>query len=99
MELLGSYYKHQRQTISVFSLLSEAEECLQKAETLTGNTNEKIPRKRARALTETEVDELIQAYQNGDSTYTLGRRFGINRQTVSQQLRRAGVPTRVYRPR
>ena len=42
---------------------------------------------------------MIEAYEAGDSTYAIGRRFGINRQTVSDHLHRAGVTMRAHRSR
>ncbi len=45
-------------------------------------------------LTEDEVQELVECYVAGDSTYALSRRFGIGRDTVSAHLRRHGVMRR-----
>ncbi len=40
------------------------------------------------------IEQLIEAYQEGDSVYVLARRFGIHRQTVSRHLLRKGVAMR-----
>lgn len=61
-----------------------------------GNRNERSLQKQTR-VTETQVVELIGLYQDGDSVYDLGRRFGVHRTTISEHLHRAGVATRNVR--
>ncbi|NYH50679.1 DNA invertase Pin-like site-specific DNA recombinase [Nocardiopsis arvandica] len=48
----------------------------------------------AKRLKPQEIDELIAAYQAGTNVYKLGKRFGINRQTVSAVLKRHDVEIR-----
>jgi transposase len=48
-----------------------------------------------RHLTDKEVEELVEAYRQGDSVYKLGRKYGIHRITVAEHLRRHGIVTRV----
>lgn len=52
------------------------------------------PRQRAKLLIPEQVDELVEAYQCGDSTYMLARRFGIHRGTVTAHLERNGITRR-----
>ncbi|MGV9300046.1 hypothetical protein [Amycolatopsis sp. NPDC003676] len=42
-------------------------------------------------LNETQVDQLVAAYQAGASTYELGERFGVHRQTISRHLKARGI--------
>ena len=51
-------------------------------------------RGRARQLDQEEVQELIEGYRAGATVYELGERFGIDRRTASQLLKRHGVPLR-----
>ncbi|MFI5558555.1 helix-turn-helix domain containing protein [Amycolatopsis japonica] len=48
----------------------------------------------AKQLSEAEVADLIEGYLAGEAFAQLGSRFGIDRKTVSQILRRRGVPIR-----
>jgi DNA-binding NarL/FixJ family response regulator len=50
--------------------------------------------RRARQLSNQQVDELTAAYQAGGTVYDLAERFKINRKTVSDILHRAGVQIR-----
>ena len=47
--------------------------------------------RRLRRLTDVEVDQLIERYQNGCSIHILARDFCIHRTTVSAQLKTRGV--------
>ena len=47
--------------------------------------------RRLRRLSEPEVDQLVERYQNGCSVHILARDFGIHRTTVSAQLKTRGV--------
>lgn len=49
---------------------------------------------RARQLDADQVQELIAGYQAGATVYELGTRFGIERRTVSNILKRHDVPMR-----
>ena len=71
---------------------------------LAGSASDRPPARptrsvrRLRRLTESEVDELVERYQNGCSMHTLARDFEIHRTTVSAQLKARGVwkpPTRL----
>lgn len=95
VDLLRTYSNSQGSEIPVLSLISDATRC----KTPTGNRNKKNLQHRTRRLSDTEVAELVAAYQQGDSVYALGRRFGIHRTTVSEHLKRAGVPTRGVKQR
>ena len=48
----------------------------------------------AKRLKEAQVEELVEAYKSGATTYQLADRFGIKRQTVSSILKRNGVTPR-----
>ena len=50
--------------------------------------------KRVRKLREDEAAALVAAYQAGDSTYDLARRYGVRRETVTRHLERAGIARR-----
>ena len=45
-------------------------------------------------LSPAKVDELVEQYRSGTSVMMLAREFGINRETVLEQLKRADVPRR-----
>ncbi|GAB3286059.1 hypothetical protein GCM10027456_81840 [Kineosporia babensis] len=45
-------------------------------------------------LTAGQVQELVEGYVSGLSTYELAERFGVQRQTVSRHLRLQGVEVR-----
>ncbi|WP_280377162.1 hypothetical protein [Nocardia wallacei] len=46
---------------------------------------------RVRRLDDSQVQELIAGYEGGATVYELGDRFGIERRTVSEILRRHHV--------
>jgi DNA invertase Pin-like site-specific DNA recombinase len=50
--------------------------------------------KTARQLERDQVQELIAGYKAGATVYELGRKFGIERRTVSNILHRHDVPMR-----
>lgn len=50
--------------------------------------------RRARRLDADQIQELIAGYQAGATVYELGDRFGIERRTVSNILKRHDVPMR-----
>ena len=47
--------------------------------------------RRLRRLSDPEVDQLVERYQNGCSIHILARDFGIHRTTVTAQLKTGGV--------
>ncbi len=47
-------------------------------------------------LSDTRVAELVTSYQAGQSVSQLTTLFGINRETVLEHLKRAGVPRRPH---
>jgi len=50
-----------------------------------------------RRLSPAEVEQLVTAYQSGQSTYRLATLFQIRRETVVRNLQRAGVTLREAR--
>jgi DNA-binding CsgD family transcriptional regulator len=46
-----------------------------------------------RQLRPAEVDDLVETYQAGATVFDLAARFGIDRRTVGQHLRRRGIET------
>jgi DNA invertase Pin-like site-specific DNA recombinase len=47
-----------------------------------------------RRLTPDELQQVLELYRLGKSTYTLARQFGTDRHTITRQLRRGGVTLR-----
>ncbi len=47
-----------------------------------------------RRLTPDEVNQALELYRAGKSTYTLARQFGTDRHTITRYLRRGGVELR-----
>nr|WP_241832801.1 hypothetical protein [Amycolatopsis sp. CB00013] len=86
----GGYYNTKQQVIKLEALLRK----------LPSASTPPLPRARrrrlgtARRLSEAEVADLIEGYLAGVPVAQLGRRFGIDRRTVSQILRRRGVSIR-----
>ena len=95
VDILRNYSNSQGSEKPVLSLISDAT----KVKTPNGNRNKKSLQPRVRRLSDQEAEELVEAYREGDSVYALGRRFGIHRRTVSEHLKRAGVPTRSVKER
>ncbi|KAB1150719.1 hypothetical protein F7R91_01700 [Streptomyces luteolifulvus] len=54
----------------------------------------KPTRRAVKRLKPAQVEELVEAYKAGATTYQLADRFGIKRQTVSDILKRNGVTPR-----
>lgn len=48
----------------------------------------------ARRLGDTELKTMIAGYQGGSTTYELAAQLGVHRHTISDLLKRAGVPLR-----
>lgn len=95
MEVLSLYSNHGDSGKSTISLIEEATRC--HAEYLACQTpsgNQTPTRPRLKVLTSSEVDELIAAYEAGDSTYVLAERFGIRRETVAGHLDRHSIMRR-----
>lgn len=55
--------------------------------------------KRRKGLDACQVEEAARLYEEGWSTLRLGRRFGVDAQTVATTLRKAGVAIRSRRGR
>jgi len=85
------------QTTVTYRFASEAIRVDISAETPDGNQNQGRVPQRTPKLAGDLVEQLVEAYLEGDSVYVLARRFGIHRQTVSAHLRRAGVEPREKR--
>jgi DNA invertase Pin-like site-specific DNA recombinase len=47
-----------------------------------------------RRLTPDELQQVLELYRLGKSTYTLARQFGIDCHTITRHLRRGGVTLR-----
>jgi hypothetical protein len=45
-------------------------------------------------LTPTQIDQLVDLYASGQSTYQLAKRFGVGATTVGLALRKRGVKLR-----
>lgn len=45
-------------------------------------------------LSEARVVELVEGYESGETVYALAERFGVDRRTVSEVLKREGVRLR-----
>lgn len=63
-------------------------------ETPDGNRNKRRVPQRTPKLAADLVEQLVEAYLEGDSVYELARRFGTHRETVAAHLRRAGIQRR-----
>ncbi|OBK28859.1 hypothetical protein A5634_19660 [Mycobacterium asiaticum] len=50
-----------------------------------------------RRLTADELDQVLELYRLGLSTYKLAQRFGTDRHTITSHLRRGGVEIRSSR--
>lgn len=49
---------------------------------------------RHRRLSSDQLSELVARYEDGATVYELGERFGLNRKTIAEVLRREGVRLR-----
>ena len=90
MDLGGTYYNTNAQVEALETLL-------RKLPDPTAPAPPSIDRPkpgRARQLDADQTQALIQSYTAGATTYELGARFGIDRQTVSDILHRHSVPRR-----
>lgn len=90
VEVLGTYSNHRGAGNPVLSLIDDA----RRWQIPSGNRNDRPLQNKVRHLSADEVAELVSAYQGGNSTYTLSRRFGIRRATVVAHLERHGVERR-----
>lgn len=93
MDILGTYSNLRAGEIPVLALISDA----QRRRTPSVNRNKQALQNGTRRLSEDEITRLVDAYEQGESVYQLGRRFGIHRTTVSAHLRRTSIQTRVVR--
>jgi uncharacterized protein YjcR len=53
-----------------------------------------VPRQRHIRLSSVQIDRLVADYLAGNSTITIGRKYGVDPQTVSDHLKRRGVEVR-----
>lgn len=83
-------YKNKLQVKRLEALLTK----LPKADFPAPDRPERPIVRTARRLDPTEVHDLIAGYQSGATVYQLGKRFGIERRTVSVILKRNGVKMR-----
>ncbi|HEX5115945.1 MAG TPA: hypothetical protein VFW65_12175 [Pseudonocardiaceae bacterium] len=90
MEVREAYYNPKDQV----KALEQLREKLPSLDTLLPATAKRDRPRRARQLGAEQIQELIAGYQAGSTVYELGAQFGIERRTVSNILRRHGVPMR-----
>lgn len=95
MDVLRNYSNSQRSEKPVLARIPDAARSKPPRE----NRTKKSLQPRVRRHSDSDVEELVRAYNGGDSVYALGRRFGIHRTTVSEHLKRAGVQTRGVKTR
>ncbi|MPZ81445.1 MAG: hypothetical protein GEV28_13995 [Actinophytocola sp.] len=92
MELGGAYYNTKPQVEALETLLQQLPDPTAPASPPVDRPKLKL--RRARQLDAEQVQELIVGYQAGATVYELGARFGIERRTVSNILKRHDVPMR-----
>lgn len=90
MDLRGTHYNTNVQVRTLEALVRR----LPATATPTKPSPKRRKPRRARQLSDQQVDELTAAYQAGDTVYDLAEHFKINRKTVSSVLHRAGVQIR-----
>jgi len=90
VDLGGTYYDTKPQAHALETLLGKLPDPTTPAPL---PVNRPKPR-RARQLDADQIQELIQGYTAGATTYELGDRFGIDRRTASNILHRHGVDMR-----
>ncbi|MFD8495787.1 hypothetical protein [Amycolatopsis sp. NPDC059657] len=90
MDLGGTYYNTKPQVEALETLLQKLPDPFTPA---PPPANRPKPG-RARQLDADQVKDLIAGYQAGATVYELGTRFGIERRTVSNILKRHDVPMR-----
>jgi hypothetical protein len=90
VEVREAYYNPKDQV----KALEQLREKLPNHDTLLPAPVEQDRPRRARRLDAEQIQELIAGYRSGATVYELGDRFGIERRTVSNILRRHGVPMR-----
>lgn len=90
MDLRGAYYNTKPQVEALETLVRKLPDPTEPARP----SIERPKPRRARQLDADQVQELIAGYQAGATVYELGARFGIERRTVSNILKRHDVPMR-----
>jgi DNA-binding CsgD family transcriptional regulator len=60
-------------------------------------TVDRPPYRMNRKLSRSEVQELVERYRSGKSTYNLALQFGTDRHTIGRHLRHAGMELRPQR--
>jgi DNA-binding CsgD family transcriptional regulator len=86
---MGRYSKHPWSKKPVVLLIEDAGRSKRPAVIRNGSLEARV-----RRLTIEQIELLITCYQEGDSTYALARRFGINRHTVTDHLQRNAIAVR-----
>ncbi|RSM78105.1 hypothetical protein DL991_18655 [Amycolatopsis sp. WAC 01375] len=90
MDLGGAYYNTKPQVEALEALLQQLPGRSDLAAPSVGRSKPG----RARQIDAGQMQALIDGYLEGATTYELGARFGINRRTVGNILRRNGVKMR-----
>lgn len=91
---LAGLYSNHFDGLSTWLHLGElADRLLKLAEQARAHPYRPVPRlDRGHKLTESEVDDLVAAFQSGVTVKALAKHYSINRTTVMDHLRRRGVP-------
>jgi hypothetical protein len=90
VDLGGTYYNTKPQVEALEALLRKLADPTEPAPPPADRPKQR----RARRLDADQVQELIASYEAGATVYELGTRFGIERRTVSNILKRHDVPMR-----
>jgi hypothetical protein len=90
VDLRGGYYNPKDQVRALEQLRRK----LPSLDTPEPTPTKRDRPQRARQLGNDQIEQLITGYQPGSTVYELGNRFGVERRTISNILRRHGVPMR-----
>jgi hypothetical protein len=90
VDLGGAYYNPKDQARA----LEQLREKLPRLDTPEPTPAKRDRPRRVRQLGTDQIQQLIASYQAGATVYELGDRFDVERRTVSNILRRNGVPMR-----
>jgi DNA invertase Pin-like site-specific DNA recombinase len=85
VELLGKYSNKSRTAVELRKLLEMTPE---------GAPPRRQPHIKRRRPSQRQSEEIAAAYQQGATYAELGRRYGMQRQTISRAVERAGVRSR-----
>lgn len=88
MDLLGRYSKHLPWSAQCAPIARRADSSSDRSEAPSDR-----PRPLQR-LTASQLQELVNRYRRGETTYELAQHFGVHRHTVSAHLHRSGATMR-----